>query len=118
MIRFLAGIGILVLLLIAGIGLDAMVAQPQRQVAALLEQAAGAPEEQARRMVAQAKSIWEGQRHLAMALAEHGNWEQSEILFDVADRTVGSELPRLCLELAGLCRQCAEERTFSWWNLL
>lgn len=120
------GIGILVLLLAAGICLTFYTGHTQEQVALLLTQsreaAAVGQWEKAAGKCYQARALWEKHRKPTAAIVDHEPMEEVESLFAQLEVYLKARDPvafcSCCASLEVFTRAIGESHSVSWWSLL
>lgn len=124
--RFYIGLGLLLLLLAAGLWIGAGITRGHEPVAQRLEQAremaAAGEVEQGARLVSEARQLWERQWKLTAAVTDHGPMDEIDGLFAAleayAQQEDRSHFCAGCAQLANLVRVLGETHIFAWWNLL
>ncbi len=124
--RLWLGIGLLGLLLILGLLLQAAVSGIYVPLSNTLEQASEAALEenwqQASLWADNAARQWEKHRRITAAFADHTPMDEVDMLF--AEMRVyererdGAHFAACCNQLAEMARAIADAHSLSWWNLL
>ena len=124
--KFVIGISVLSLLLIAGLLVANATEKIYTPVISLLEKATDTALtgnfETARLYAEEAKNLWEKRKNATATVADHTPMEEIDHLFaetDIYART--EEIPHFaacCAELAQRLQAMAGAHKFSWWNVL
>ncbi len=124
--RFWLGIGLLLVLLLAGLfiahGMQAL-HTPEVQLLQQAEALALSGDfDRAVELALQAQSHWERYRHLTAAVADHTPMDEVERLFAEMEvyARVGEKphFAACCNQLQIMCQAMAEAHSYAWWNLL
>ncbi len=119
------GLGLLLIVLAAGIGTGVLMDQIHEPVAWKLEQAADYAMvglwREAEDCSNEAKADWDKWSRMRGSLADHGPVEDAEAIFVQLPVFAGEEdlhFAALCRELARKVRAVGEAHSFNWWNFL
>ncbi len=126
MIRFRFGIGVLAVILAAGIAATMFMVHVHRDICHDLEKASGfaaaSQLDEADSHIRTAKENWENHRHLVASLAEHTDMDEIDSLFRqlAAYQKIrdADACAAVCAELAYRVESLGESHDLSWWNLL
>lgn len=124
--HLLWGLGLLLVLLLAGIVTASLLEENTLPVSQTFLEAADAAQvgdwQRAQELTADALRYWQRKRDLTAALIDHAPLSQVEALFAQlgvhARQKDGAAYASVCTQLSCLTRAINEENVFSWWNLL
>lgn len=126
MIRFRFGVGILAVVLAAGIAAMLFMGHVHGDICDDLEDAADLAAEsrveEAAECIQNAKENWEDHRHLVASLAEHTDMDEIDGLFrqletyqEILD---ANACAAICAELVFRVEALGESHDINWWNIL
>lgn len=124
--RMYLGIGLLAVLLAAGILVTVLFTACHDPIRASLEQAAAAARagdwERASALTERAESAWKRSRCFTAAVADHAPMEEMEAMFarlrQLAQLRQSDEFTADCAQLASMAAAMVESQRISWQNLL
>lgn len=124
--RMYIGIGLLAVLLGAGILLTALFTALHDPISDTLEQAQAAAQAgdwaAAQALTDQARSAWGQSRFFTAAVADHEPMEEMEAMFSrlaaLAQLRQSDEFTSDCAQLAHMAKAMADSQRLTWWNLL
>ncbi len=124
--RIRAGCAILLLTLGMSVAAGVAMERVQEPVSAALTAAARAADggdwENARRLVAQARTQWNAVRKPVAALADHASMEEMESLFaelaEYGAQEEQTDFSAACVHLARLSDAMRQNHALLWWNIL
>ena len=121
--RLWIGIGVLLVLLAAGIVLTSVFSAVHTPLAQTLSRAAFSAQagdhDTSQALVAEAQQQWEACRRFSAAVVDHRLLEEMEELFAQLRFAQDSrEIAALCARLASRAAEMAESQAITWWNLL
>ena len=124
--RLWLGVGLLLVLLAAGITVTRVMDNIHTPISEKMAQAAEAARtddlEKANLLIGQAKSDWDRCRNFSAAVADHEPMEQIDGLFAAAQLYgilhENEDCAAACARLAALTQAMGESHSFTWWNLL
>lgn len=124
--RLWLGVGLLLVLLAAGITVTLVMDNLHTPISQKMAQAADAARaddfEKANMLIEQAKNDWDRCRNFSAAVADHEPMEQIDGLFAAA-QLYGAlhdneDCAATCARVAALTHAMGDSHGFSWWNLL
>ena len=125
MTRFWIGIGLLLILLAAGVWLWAGLAPFHEELADDLDRAAelsiAGSWEDAQAIARSASKAWQQRQKLTAAFVDHEPLERAQALFSEMAQLQPEqyrEFAAVCVHLAQTCRSISEPLKLSWWSLL
>ena len=124
--RFWLGVGILLVLLAAGIWITAISGSTHDAISALLEDAADASTtgewEEAALLFYQAQQQWQRSRAGTAAITDHAPMEEIDRFFTQAEvylrQHYQTDFSAFCKALSVLTKAVGEAQDLSWWSLL
>lgn len=117
--RFWIGVGLMAVLLGAGLFSAHSLERSQEPIAATLEQAAQTRDP---KLLRQARQAWNDRWHATAVLTDHNPMDEIDSLFSQAEAYAQAnqmgDFSALCLRLAQLIRATTEGQKATWWNFL
>lgn len=124
--RLWVGVVFLGVLLVAGLGLTAVVSSIQEEISGQMsragEEVLAGDWEAAVSLAAAAKTKWDQHRRFVASVADHEPLEQMDTLFAELEiyrhQSIPADYAAVCTHISYLSRAIGESHALKWWNLL